>query len=426
LRVLVVGANGFIGRHIVARLRAAGYDVVAAVRRPTAAAGCRQLVCDFGRDTDARIWRPRLDGIGAVVNCAGILRETPRATFQSVHVDAPLALFRACADTGVRRVVQVSALGAAEDGEFIASKHRCDAALARLDLDWFVLRPSLVYSTRSAYGGTALLRALAVLPGILVVPGDGSQMLRPVAAQDLADAVVRILADPALRGGVIELVGPEVLALRDYLLAWRGWFGLGTPRVIGTPRRLADAAVAIGEFSGRGPLCRVIANLLERGRIGATDAPATSAALLGRAPSSLADALARRASELQDLILARWYLLRGLMLLTLALVWIGSGAVGLATPLAAMQAALPGWPRALLRGLALAGSGADLVLGMALLASRNTRLVLVLMLAAVTAYTLLIGIVAPRYWLDPFGSLLKNLPIAALLIALLALPTHRE
>lgn len=147
MRVLVTGAYGFIGAHIVAALVAAGHDVVCAVRGArvdTRFPGVRVIACDMARDLRSEDWLPRLAGVEAVVNCAGILRERGADTYAAVHEQAPLALFRACVDAGVRRVIQISALGDAGDGEFIASKHRCDAALATLELDWLVLRPSLV------------------------------------------------------------------------------------------------------------------------------------------------------------------------------------------------------------------------------------------------------------------------------------------
>ena len=93
----------------------------------------------------------------------------------------------------------------------------------------------------------SLLRAMATLPGVLLVPGDGSQQLRPIAAEDLACVVVAALASPQWRGKVIEVVGPEILTLRDYLLAWRAWFGLPTPRVVATPKPLVNVTVALGE-----------------------------------------------------------------------------------------------------------------------------------------------------------------------------------
>jgi uncharacterized protein YbjT (DUF2867 family) len=427
MRVLVTGANGFIGAHVVAALAAAGHDVIAATRRGERVAGCVGAIpADFSADVDPEVWKPRLAGIDAVVNCAGILRETGSDTFHRVHVDAPAAMFRACVAAGVRRVIQLSSLGEPVDGEFIASKHRCDRALAELDLDWLVLRPSLVYSAHGAYGGTTLLRALAVLPGVLVLPQSGAQQIRPIALEDLAAAIVAALAQPGTRAEIIELVGPELLTLRDYLCAWRQWFGLGAPRIIATPRWLSAATVALGEAWGRGPVCRVIANLLERARTGSSDAPARTEALLGRPAATLAESLAQRPSQAQDLLAARWYTLRPLLLCSLASVWIASGAVGMLLPTATVIAALPGWPPALVYAAQYAASCADLALGALLLTGRRTRTVLTLMLAMIVGYTIVIGLAAPAHWLDPFGGLLKNLTVIATLVCLLLLEHGRR
>jgi hypothetical protein len=262
---------------------------------------------------------------------------------------------------------------------------------------------------------------------VLVVAHGGNQDIRPLALEDLADAIVAALAQPDLRGEIVEIVGPEVLTLRDYLLAWRSWFGLRAPRVIiATPRWLSSVVVALGEAWGRGPLCRVIANLLERRRIGAAGAATRTRALLGREPMALAQALAGRPSQAQDLLQARWYTLRVLLLCSLALVWIMSGAVGLLLPESSAVAALPGWPPALIYVAQLASSAVDLLLGALLLAGWRTRAVLALMLTMVAGYTIVIGVVAPAHWLDPFGGLLKNAPIAALLVALLSLDDARR
>ncbi|HSE12239.1 MAG TPA: NAD-dependent epimerase/dehydratase family protein [Rudaea sp.] len=428
MRVLVTGANGFIGAHVVAALGEAGHETVGAVRAPSAAsiANGTEVACDFARDLEPQIWLPRLAGIEAVVNCAGILRETRHDTFRSVHVDAPIALFRACAMAGARRVIQLSALGEPDDGEFIASKHRADQALSELDLDWLVLRPGLVYSAHGAYGGTRLLRAIAALPGVLVVPGDGRQELRPVAAGDLAAAVVAALTHPQRRGEIVEIVGPEILALRDYLLAWREWFGLRTAAIVTVPRPLVDFTVAWADRYGNGPLCRVIANLLERRRVGGADAPQRTRALLGRAPLALAAVLAQRPCQAQDLLAARWYMLRHFLLCAIALLFIGSGLVGHALALAAARATLPDWPPALVEGAKLAGGMADLGLGLLLLTGRARRTILALMLVMVVGYTMVIGASVPAHWLDPLGGLLKNLPIAAILIVLLAMEPRRR
>src|ERR1041385_4289012 len=109
--VLLLGATGFIGRHLRTRLSRAGYSVVCGVRASSSVKDGRSISVDFSRDCAEADWLSRLSGIDVVVNAVGILREMHRNTFESLHVAAPVALFRACASVGVKKVVQISALG---------------------------------------------------------------------------------------------------------------------------------------------------------------------------------------------------------------------------------------------------------------------------------------------------------------------------
>ncbi|KZC20500.1 MULTISPECIES: NAD-dependent epimerase/dehydratase family protein [Rhodanobacter] len=430
MRILVTGAYGFIGAHIVAALTAAGHEVVCAVRGArldTRFPGLAAVACDMARDVRSEDWLPRLAGVEAVVNCAGILRERGADTFAAVHEQAPLALFRACAQAGVRRAIQLSALGHAEDGAFIASKHRGDSALMALELDWLVLRPSLVYGARGSYGGSSLLRALAGLPGLLPLPGRGGQRLQPIAAEDVGAAVVAALARPVVARDVLELVGPDVLSLRDYLLAWRRWLGFGRARTLAVPAPLVRLACALGEHLGRGPLGNTMARMLERGNLGAADAVDRLHERLGLAPRSLQRALAEAPSQVQDRWHARLYFGLPLLRVSMALLWLGSGVVGWLTPPADVLAAAADslLPAPGLLALARATASADLLLGALCLLRWRPRLVLALMLAMLLGYTVAIGTAWPVHWLDPFGGLLKNLPLIAALALLRATEEHR-
>ena len=147
MRVFLAGAEGFIGQHIVVALRSAGHEVIAGVRRPRTP---RSIACDFNVDVTPDAWISRLVGVDVVINAVDILRETSAHEFERVHVEGPKALFEACARAGVRRVIQISALGDPSAGEYLSSKQSGDAQLANLDLDWTIVRPSLVSSRPSA------------------------------------------------------------------------------------------------------------------------------------------------------------------------------------------------------------------------------------------------------------------------------------
>lgn len=430
MRILVTGAYGFIGAHIVAALSGAGHEVVCAVRGARIDSrfpGLKAIACDMARDVREEDWLARLVDIDAVVNAAGILRERGLDTFAAVHEQAPVALFRACRQLGIQRVVQISALGNPADGEFIASKYRGDDALARLELDWVILRPSLVYSAQGSYGGTSLLRALAGLPGVLPLPGRGEQPLQPVAAQDVGLAVVAALVQLACKREVVELVGPQVMSLRDYLLAWRRWLGFAAPRVVALPSVLVRVGATLGEKLGDGPLGRTMARMLERGNVGTPDALTRLHQLLGLTPRPLLRALAEKPSQVQDRWHARLYFLLPALRISTALLWIGSGFVGWLTPMAEIVAAAPASALSpdLMVALARLTGSADLLLGILCLFHWRPRVVLSLMLLMLFGYTVGIGMMWPVHWLDPYGGLLKNPPLFVVLAILLATDERR-
>jgi len=429
VRVLVTGAYGFIGARVVAALLEAGHTPVAAVRAgrlgarfPTVEA----LPCDFARDNRAEDWLPRLAGIDAVVNCAGILRERGADTHAMVHEQVPRALFEACARVGARRVVQISALGEPSDGEFIASKHRGDAALMDMDLDWVVLRPSVVVSTRGSYGGTSLLRGMAALP-LVPLPGDGLQRMQPIAVEDLCRAVLAALTRPEAVRACLQLGGPEVIPLKGYLSQWRSWLGLSPARFLCVPRGIARFGAVLADRFGSGPLGLTLWRMLERGNVLAQGEYARSADALGFAPADLGAVLAREPSHSADRWHARLHFLAPALRLLLVLTFVASGLVGLALPesqvLALMQPS--GLPDGLILALAWGGSGADIVLGLLLALAWRTRLILGLMALLVLGYTLFIGLLLPTAWLDPFGGLLKN-PLILLAIAVAAATAERD
>ena len=190
MRVLLTGAYGLIGSAVLARLHRDGHELVggrsleeARRRFPYA----QWIGADFARLTTAAAWRPLLVGIDAVVNCVGVLQDGARDNVRAVQVEGTCALFDACAQAGIRRVVHVSAIGASADGPtaFSRTKAQADAHLAQLDLDWAILRPGLVLAP-AAYGGSAMLRGLAGLPWVTPVVASTVQV---VDVDDVADTV---------------------------------------------------------------------------------------------------------------------------------------------------------------------------------------------------------------------------------------------
>jgi len=423
--VLVLGSAGFIAGFVIAALRRDGWTVVRGVRESGAKLAADERCCDLSDTMSDDRWRSALDGIDVVVNAAGILRETATQRFDRIHHDAPLALAHACVDAGVRRFVQISALGHPDDGAFIASKHRFDEALLRLPLSAVVLRPSVVYSPRGSYGGTSLLRAMAGLPGVMPLPGHGNWQLQPVSAECLGALVARAAAAEAI--GMFEVGGPAAMSLDQYQRTWRRWLRVGRGATLRVPTRLVSLAAAFGESCGVGPLGETMWRMLQRGNVTAPDAHQRLQATFGIAPRSLAEVLSTVPSQVQDRWHARLYWLAPTLRAAIALMFMLSAVAGLATPASTIEAMTAG---SLIEGwhpvpLARAAGVMDLLLGAWLLSGRATRTAVTCMLLLVLVYSVVFGLALPQSWLEPLGGMAKNLVILPALAVLWVLSDRR-
>ncbi len=243
MRVLVVGANGFIGSAIVAALIRAGMDVRGVVRDPAKLVqrfpGIEAAKADL-RDKSAwesAYWNEALAGVDAVVNAAGVLQPRRARDAWAVHLHAPDAIYAGCERIGVKRVIQISAVGVEEGATvFARSKLAADNKLMARDLDWTILRPAIVIGDGS-YGGTSMLRAIAAFPWITPVIGDGSNRLDFIHKEDLANSIVQILQSGAANKTILEPAGPERLTLLETVRAYRSWLGLRADHVF--PRQTA-------------------------------------------------------------------------------------------------------------------------------------------------------------------------------------------
>jgi uncharacterized protein YbjT (DUF2867 family) len=385
LRVLLLGASGFIGRHTAAALRAAGHEVHTS--------GIR-----FEAAQQPQAWLGALEGVEAVVNAVGIFRESGTQTFRALHEAAPRALFEACAALGGRRVVQISALGADAHARsrFHLSKRRADDFLRASRMDWAIVQPSLVFGEQGA--SARLFALLASLP-LTPLPGNGRQRVQPIHVEDLAEAVARLVGAPPR--AVVHAVGPRELELRQWLAILRAQMELGTPRFLEVPRILV-------------PLDRETLQMLERG---STASAENVTKLLGRAPRPPENFITTKESS-AILTRARLDWLLPVLRASVAIVWIGSGVVSLGLyPVAdslAMLARVGLASPLVLYGAALV----DIALGVAIYLVRRRKWLWRLQMALIAGYSAVIAVWLPELWLHPFGPLLKNLPMLAAIVAL--------
>jgi uncharacterized protein YbjT (DUF2867 family) len=426
MKILILGATGFIGSAILQRLVVDGHRITGIGRNPDKARlkwpAAEWIKADLAQLT-AAAWCPLIEDQDIIVNCAGALQDGLSDDLAATQEKAMLSLYEAARALGGRRTVQISARtdGAAACLPFLATKRRADEALAASGLPFVILRPALVIG-RNAHGGTALLRSLASFPGLLPLVHAESPV-ETVSLDDVAAAVSLAVDGTIPAGSDLDLAAEQTMTLSDLVQHHRAWLGLPAARTVALPtplaRPVAWAADLAGRLGWRSPLRSTAMTVMSEG-VRSTRPKPTGLVLAGAAQT-----LAAHPSGVQDLWFARLYLLKPVAILTLSLFWLLSGLI----PLLDMKAAAAQFPSAMPVAFALAMTVAtcllDILLGSAILVRPYARKAMLGMILTSLAYLAGGTLLEPQLWLDPLGPLVKVLPSIALTLVSLAILDER-
>ncbi|MSP78416.1 MAG: complex I NDUFA9 subunit family protein [Dehalococcoidia bacterium] len=218
--ILVTGATGLLGRYTVAELAAQGMPVCCLVRNPERARqvlGPRPALVT-GDVRDAASVRSAMQGIDAVVHLVAVIRESKHAgTFDLVNVAGTRTVAQAAQEAGVRRIVHISVLGAADEPglHYFRSKWLGEQEVLKSDVPYTILRPSLLFGLGDEFFN--LLAALQRLGSVVPVAGGGRTRFQPVAVQDVARCIALSLSDPGYAGRALNIGGPETLSYNEIL-----------------------------------------------------------------------------------------------------------------------------------------------------------------------------------------------------------------
>jgi NADH dehydrogenase len=263
--VLVTGAGGFVGRHLVRELTARGDRVRAMVRDVRGARALEGVECELVRGdvTDPASLRAAARGCRAVVHLVAILTGRP-ADFERVMVAGVGNIVEAARDAGVRRFVLMSALGAGPEAPatvpYYRAKWSAEEAVRSCGIGHAILRPSFVFGPDG--GSLPGFLSIARLAPVTPVIGKGTQRIQPIWIENATRAVGLALAreDDLL----VELGGPDVV---DWNTLWaRLKEALGTRRpAMHVPPWLLRAPAAVLERLPSPPLTRDQLRMLQLG-----------------------------------------------------------------------------------------------------------------------------------------------------------------
>ncbi len=222
--ILLTGASGFVGRNLLSELLRKGRHVRCLLRDP--AEFCRDYgnipsrIEVFEGDVTAResAFKALCGGkVDMVIHLVGILLQRGDQTFRTVHVEGSRNMVEACRENGIKRYIQMSALGTRANArsEYHRTKWEAEEIVRESGLDYTIFRPSVIFGREDKFTNL-FARAMRLSP-FIVVPGNGRNRMQPVFIKDLVKGMVKAATETGHEKKIYEVGGPEILTFDEIL-----------------------------------------------------------------------------------------------------------------------------------------------------------------------------------------------------------------
>ncbi|MFB9266210.1 SDR family oxidoreductase [Bradyrhizobium erythrophlei] len=431
--ILLFGASGLIGRYVTDALRARGFNAIGIARQFLPAQKVSALDLELpvmAMDAAALAQLLRTHAVDMVVNCLGVLQDGPGSDTQAVHRDFVARLLDAIRASGrAIRLVHVSIPGTADQDRtaFSTTKREAERLIAASGIAYAILRPGFVIAP-AAYGGSAMLRALAALP-VDLPPSEAATPFQPAAAEDISATIAwlagRDVADESVHAVTWDLMQPQPVTLGGVIGQFRWSFGTAKDFRITPPVFLIDLGAKLGDLASRlGWMPPLRTTAIAELRRGVAGDPAAWMAATGIVPKTMAQAVGARPATIQDKWFARLFLIKALIIASLVLFWVASGFIALVVSYDAAAGILTAhhFPPALVGPITVLTSLMDMSIGVLIAFRRTAAVGLIAGILAALGYMIGSAILTPDLWIEPLGALVKTGPaIVLMLVALLML-----
>ncbi len=215
----ILGGGGFIGRYLVRNLSKKNYRCIISTRntfqkgylKTQATPGSIELIKWNSNNFDEL--KESIKNSDVVINLIGILYETRRQKFMKIHRDIPEAVSKICAQSDVKKFIQVSAIGASENSKSLYQRSKFQGEIKALTnfKNTTIIRPSVVCGTEDNF--TNLFSKLSILP---VIPVVGiNYKFQPILVTDVVDAIIKAIEAKDNHGKIYEIGGPKIISFGD-------------------------------------------------------------------------------------------------------------------------------------------------------------------------------------------------------------------
>jgi NADH dehydrogenase len=211
MRIFLAGGTGFVGGHVRQALLAKGHSIRLLVHKRSVGTTDPEVEEIVGDATILPSFIGEVKGCDATINLIGIIREFPRrdVTFQRLHIEATRNIIAAAQKAGIKRHLQMSALGTAADSSsgYFQSKFKAEEEVRRSGLDYTIFRPSIIFGPKDDFINklAGYMRSFPAMPVI----GDGEYPIQPISGDDVARCFAASLDKPETVGQTYELCGPD-------------------------------------------------------------------------------------------------------------------------------------------------------------------------------------------------------------------------
>ncbi len=231
--ILITGANGFVGSHLVERLRKDGIAVRSLVRDPSRARKLADLGAELatGDISDLASLEAAAEGCDRIVHLVGIIQEGRGFSFRSIHVEGTRNVLAAAKKAGTARFFHQSALGTRENAqsEYHRTKWEAEQLVRASGLPYTILRPSLIYGPGDLF--TIRLAEMIRLSPVLPVIGSGRSKVQPIFIDDVTACIAKAVTSEAILNRTLEIGGPDRLSYEEVTRAIAAVLGVKRPTV---------------------------------------------------------------------------------------------------------------------------------------------------------------------------------------------------